>query len=116
MNMYLSIPEPRIVSLISQPPKIAQNWFCIQNLHMYLSFQKKKNGLEICSLIPEILNKQTFEHFFEMPCMIRAYIYIILLRCISMFSQILESFRGTSFFGILSKFSPLFSEASPNLS
>ena len=42
MNVYLSLPEPRFVSLISQPPKIAQNWFCIQNLHMYLSFQKKK--------------------------------------------------------------------------
>ena len=27
---------------ISPPPKIAQNWFCIQNLHTDLSFQKNK--------------------------------------------------------------------------
>ena len=42
MNMYLSISEHSFVVQISQPPKIAQNWFCIQNLHMDLSFQKKK--------------------------------------------------------------------------
>ena len=59
MNMYLSILEPGFVLQISQPPKIAQNWFCIHNLHMDLSFQKKKNDLEICLLVLEILNKQT---------------------------------------------------------
>ena len=42
MNMDLSFPEPGFVSQISQSPKIAQNWFCIQNLHMNLSFQEKK--------------------------------------------------------------------------
>ena len=42
INMYLPISEPGFVLQISQPPKIAQNWFCIQNLHMDLSFQKKK--------------------------------------------------------------------------
>ena len=62
MNMYLSIPEPRFVLQISQPPQIAQNWFCIQNLHMDLSLQIKKNGLEICSLVSEVLNKQTTLH------------------------------------------------------
>ena len=35
MNMYLSISEPRFVLQISQPPKIVQNWFCIQNLHKF---------------------------------------------------------------------------------
>ena len=48
MNIYLSISEPGFVLQISQPPKIAQNWFGIQNWHMDLSFQRKKNGLEIC--------------------------------------------------------------------
>ena len=42
MNIYLSTPEPRFVLQISQPPKIAQHWFCIQNLLMDLSLQKKK--------------------------------------------------------------------------
>ena len=64
MNMYLFTLERRFVLQISQPPRIAQNWFYIQNFHMDLSFQKKKNDLEIFSLVPEILNKQTFERFF----------------------------------------------------
>ena len=42
MNMYLSISEPGFVLQITQPPKIAQNWFCIQNLHINLSCHKKK--------------------------------------------------------------------------
>ena len=29
---------------ISQPPKVAQKWFCIQNVHMDLSFQQKKTA------------------------------------------------------------------------
>ena len=40
--MYLSISEPGFVLQITQLPLIAQNWFCIQNLHMDLSFQKEK--------------------------------------------------------------------------
>ena len=36
---------------------------------MDLSFQKKKNGLEICLLVLEILSKQAFlPCFFETPC------------------------------------------------
>ena len=32
---------------------------------IYVSqFSEEKNGLKICSLVPEILNKQTFERFF----------------------------------------------------
>ena len=34
--------ESYFVLQISQPPKIAEKWFCIQNLHMDLSFQEKK--------------------------------------------------------------------------
>ena len=45
INMYLSISEPGFVLQISQPPKIAQNWFCIQNLHKDLSFQKKTSTI-----------------------------------------------------------------------
>ena len=64
MNTYFSIPEPLFVLQISQLPKVAQNWFCIQNLHMELSFQMKKKDFEIRSLVLEKLNKQTFERFF----------------------------------------------------
>ena len=42
MNMNLCISESIFVLQISQPPKITQKWFCTQNLHMDLSFQKKK--------------------------------------------------------------------------
>ena len=41
-NMTLTISEPHFVFQISKPPNIAQKWFCIQSLHMDLSFQKKK--------------------------------------------------------------------------
>ena len=58
-DMTLSISESYFVLQISQSPNIAQKWFYIQNLHMDLSFQKKKIGLEICLLVLEILNKQT---------------------------------------------------------
>ena len=34
--------ESYFVLQISQPPKVAQKWFCIQNLHMGLSFQEKE--------------------------------------------------------------------------
>ena len=63
MNMNLSISEPNFVLQISQSPNIAQKWFCIPYIWI-LVFRRKKNDLEICSLIPEILNKQAFERFF----------------------------------------------------
>ena len=44
-------------------PKKAQIWFCIQNLPMDLSFQKK-NSSEICFLVFEIYKKQIFLPFF----------------------------------------------------
>ena len=37
-----SVQEPRFVLQISRPPLIAQKGFCIQNLHMGLSFLEKK--------------------------------------------------------------------------
>ena len=40
MNMYLSMPETYFVLQISEPPEIAQN------LHIDLSFQKKKTVLK----------------------------------------------------------------------
>ena len=41
-NLNLSVSENYFVSQISQPPKVAEKWFCIQNLRMDLSFQEKK--------------------------------------------------------------------------
>ena len=40
-----------------------EKWFCTQNLHMDISFQKKKNGLENCVLVPERLNKYNTNTF-----------------------------------------------------
>ena len=42
MNMNLSVSEPHFVSQISHHPKIAEKWFCTQNLRMDISFQEKK--------------------------------------------------------------------------
>ena len=42
MNINLPISELHFVLQISQPPNITQKWFCIQNLHMDISFQKKQ--------------------------------------------------------------------------
>ena len=41
-NKKKNISKPGLNLQISHPPKMAQNWFCIQNLHMVPSFQKKK--------------------------------------------------------------------------
>ena len=38
----LSVSETYFVSQISQPPKMVEKWFCIQNLRMDLSFQGLK--------------------------------------------------------------------------
>ena len=42
INLNLSTSEPHFVFQISLLPNIAQKWFCMQNLHMDLSFQEKK--------------------------------------------------------------------------
>ena len=67
-NLTLSVSEPHFVLQISHLPNMAQKWFCTQNLHMGLSFQKKKNGLEIRFLGPEILSKYKRSIFFGTPC------------------------------------------------
>ena len=41
-NLTLSVSESHFVLQISHLPNIAQKWVCTQNLHMALSFQKKK--------------------------------------------------------------------------
>ena len=42
INMNLSVSKTHFASQISRPHQIAQNWFCIQNLGLDLSFQEKK--------------------------------------------------------------------------
>ena len=66
MNMNLSTLEPHFVLQISQSANIAEKWFCIQNFHMDLSFQKK-NGLVIRLLVPEIFKKFKRSIFFRRP-------------------------------------------------
>ena len=41
-NLTLSASESHFVLQISPLPNIEQKWFCTQNLHMGLSFQRKK--------------------------------------------------------------------------
>ena len=67
-NMNLSISEMLFVLQISQSLNIAKKWFCIQNFHLDISFQKKeKNSWEICFLVPEISNKYKRSIFFRRP-------------------------------------------------
>ena len=68
MNTYFSIPEPLFVLQISQLPKVAQNWFCIQNLHMELSFQKKKTVLKSIHWFRRYQTNKHLNVFFETPC------------------------------------------------
>ena len=42
INLNLSISQPYFVFQISQPPNMAQEWFCIQHTQMDLSFQERK--------------------------------------------------------------------------
>ena len=63
MNMYFSEPESHFVFQISRPSKIAQNWFCIQNLHMDLSFQKKEARIIEHELHRLYLETQSFYWF-----------------------------------------------------
>ena len=44
MNINFSTSEAHFVSQISQPPERTQNWFCIQNLPMDLSFLEKETA------------------------------------------------------------------------
>ena len=44
-NMTFSISEPHFVLQISQPPNIAQKRFCTQNLHIWVSFFRRKKRL-----------------------------------------------------------------------
>ena len=66
-NLTLSVSEPHFVLQISHLPNMAQKWFCTQNLHMGLSFQKKKTvwksvfGSWDIKQIPKV-------NFFETPC------------------------------------------------
>ena len=66
-NLTLSVSESHFVLQISHIPNIAQKWVCTQNLHMALSFQKKKNGLEMRFLVPVILSKYKRLIFFRCP-------------------------------------------------
>ena len=74
MNTYFSIPEPLFVLQISQLPKVAQNWFCIQNLHMELSFQKKKEILKSVHWFRRNLTNKHLNVFFETPCTLSHYL------------------------------------------
>ena len=42
IDLNLSISQPYFVFQISQPPNMAQKWFCIQHSQMDLSFQERK--------------------------------------------------------------------------
>ena len=71
MNINFSTSEAHFVSQISQPPERTQNWFCIQNLPMDLSFQGKKrfvipwHGSQVTTVLVISENSCVF---FYTPC------------------------------------------------
>ena len=70
MNMNLSTFEPNFVFQISQPPNIGQKWFCIPNLQMDRSFQKKKTVCKSTTWFTSCSNSRhtgEFRHFFKHP-------------------------------------------------
>ena len=74
LNMYLSFPELRFVLWISQPLNIAQSWFCIQNLHMDLSFQKKKRFRNLFIGFGDIKETNILTFFLKHPVYVINYI------------------------------------------
>ena len=56
--------ESYFVLQISQPPKIAQKWFCIQNLHMDFCFQEKKTIWKSNVWLPRNLQNKHCTIFF----------------------------------------------------
>ena len=64
MNIYLSIPEPHIVFHDISAPQNRTKLVLYSKFTYVSQFSEEKNGLEICSFVPEIFNKQTFERFF----------------------------------------------------
>ena len=64
--MIVSVSESDFGLQISQPPNITQKWFCIQNLHMDLSFQKKKRFRNLFLGSQDIKQIQKI-HFFRHP-------------------------------------------------
>ena len=71
MNINFSTSEAHFVSQISQPPERTQNWFCIQNLPMDLSFQGGKrcvflrHGSQVTTVLVISENSCVF---FYTPC------------------------------------------------
>ena len=62
--------KSHFVLQISWLPKIIQNWFCILNLHMDLSFQEKKTVCKSVTWFTSYTNSQDkgeFRRFFKHP-------------------------------------------------
>ena len=67
MNINLSISKTHFVLQIS--PLILQRNSSVFKIFIWISvFRRRKNGLEICFLVPKILNKSYSCIFFETPC------------------------------------------------
>ena len=80
MNINLFTSETPIVSQISQPPEIIQKWFCIHNLPMNLSFQRKKivcNSLAWFTSYSHSYDIGEFLHFFIHPVVCLTPFYVI---------------------------------------
>ena len=67
-NLTLSVSESHFVLQISHLPNIAQKWFCTQNLHMCLSFQKKKTVKKSVHWFRRYQTNKHLNVFFETPC------------------------------------------------
>ena len=74
---------------------MAQKWFCIQNFCMDLSFQKKKNYLEIRYLVAEILSETRGSFFLGNP-VYRVYLWHIICISWATLGQILGSINSST--------------------
>merc|ERR1712081_55818 len=70
INLNLSISQPYFVFQISQPPNMAQKWFCIQHSQMDLSFQERKtvcNSVAWFTSYNNFRDTGEFRRFFKRP-------------------------------------------------
>ena len=84
INLNLSISQPYFVFQISQPPNMAQKWFCIQHSQMDLSFQERKtvcNSVAWFTSYNNFHDTGEFRRFSETPCSVNSLFNVRLKWC-----------------------------------
>ena len=76
---------------ISQPPKIAQKWFCTQNLRMDLSFQEEKKLFENPTLGCRDIRQNPVSFFLGHPVVLANRIRIVEIQMQNLLFVIFET-------------------------